>query len=120
MRAIPPNETRKIKDKEKERMMKKIGLLGVVFAMLLFVAGCGQELKKENEQLKGQISTLTEENNNLKNQAATLQKESGDLKAQVESLTAERDALKKELEAAKAKPKAAAKPVKKAVKSKKR
>lgn len=80
-------------------MMKKIGLLGMVFMALLFVSGCGQQLKQENEQLKGQISTLTEENTSLKNKVATLEKETEDLKGQVTSLTAERDAAKKELEA---------------------
>ncbi|MBI5643024.1 MAG: hypothetical protein HY954_06085 [Deltaproteobacteria bacterium] len=91
-------------------MTKKIGLLSMVFALLLFVSGCGQQLKQENEQLKGQISTLTEENNTLKNQVASIQKEAEDLKAQVASISAERDAAKKELEA---KSKPAAKPAKK-------
>ncbi len=90
-------------------MRKKLGLFGMVLAALLFTAGCGQQLKQENEQLKGQISTLTEENNGLKNQVATLQKEAEDLKNHVTSLTAERDAAKKELEARAKKP-APAKP----------
>lgn len=93
--------------------MRKIGLLGLVFAALLFVSGCGQQLKQENEQLKGQVSTLTEENTNLKNQVATLQKDGEDLKSRVASLTAERDAAKMELEAK-------SKPAAKAVKGKKK
>lgn len=84
--------------------MRKIGLLSMVFVALLFVSGCGQKVKQENEQLKAQVSTLTEESNNLKTQVAALQTEVEDAKAQVTSLTAELDATKKELEVAKAKP----------------
>lgn len=79
--------------------MRKIGLLSAVLAAMLFTAGCGKQLKQENEQLKGQVATLTDESNKLKNQLAAIQKESEDLKGQVASLTAERDAAKKELEA---------------------
>lgn len=98
-------------------MKKRIGLLGIALAALLFVSGCGQQLKQENEALKGQVSTLTEENTNLKNQVASLQKESGDLKSQVSTLTAERDAAHKELEALK-KPAAKGAKAKKAKKRK--
>ena len=39
-------------------MVKKFGLLGMIFAALLLVSGCGQQLKKENEQLKGRLKEL--------------------------------------------------------------
>lgn len=94
----------RIKIKKKEKKMRKIGLLSIAFAAALFVSGCGQQLKQENEQLKGTVSTLTEENNTLKNKVATLEKQVEELNTSVTNLTAERDAAKKELEAAKAKP----------------
>ncbi len=101
--------------------MKKAGVLGVVFASFLLVAGCGQQLKQENEQLKAQVATITEESTNLKNQVAGLQKEVDDVKAQLGAATAERDAARKELDSLKAKgaSKGAAKN-KKAKKSRKR
>lgn len=98
-------------------MMKKIGTFGIVLAAMLFVSGCGQQLKQENEQLKGQVSTLTEENNSLKNKVASLEKEAADLKTQNANLTAEKDALKKELES---KSKAVAKPAAKTTAKKKK
>ncbi|OGQ57303.1 MAG: hypothetical protein A3J24_10435 [Deltaproteobacteria bacterium RIFCSPLOWO2_02_FULL_53_8] len=84
-------------------MVKKIGLLGVMFAVFLFVTGCGQEIKKENEQLKAQVASMTERNTALATQVAAFEKDTADLKAQVANLTAERDAARKELEALKAK-----------------
>lgn len=84
--------------------MRKIGLFGIVLAATLFVSGCGQQLKQENEQLKGQVATLTEENNTLKNKVVTLEKQVEDLNTSVANVTAEKDAAVKELEAAKAKP----------------
>jgi uncharacterized coiled-coil DUF342 family protein len=100
-------------------MVKKAGILGVVFASFLLVAGCGQQLKQENEQLKAQVTTFTEESNNLKNQVAGLQKEVDDIKAQLSGATAERDAARKELDSLKAKS-ASKGAAKKAKKTKKR
>lgn len=88
--------------------MRKLSFLGLALAALLVTAGCGQEIKKENEQLKAQVATMTTENNDLKTQVATLQKEGEDLKAQIAGLTAELDTTKQQLEDAK-KPKAAKK-----------
>lgn len=90
-------------------MVKKLGLLGVLFAVVLFVSGCGQEIKKENEQLKAQVASMTERNTALTAQVTTFEKDTADLKAQVANLTAERDAARKELEALKSKTKTAAK-----------
>ena len=60
----------------------------LVLAVGLLVAGCGQEMQKENEQLKGQV--------------ATLQKENADLKAETVTLKGENEAMKKELDEMKA------------------
>jgi len=102
----------KIKRKErKKKMVKRSIILCSVFVFMLaiVISGCGQQLKQENEQLKGQVQALTDDNNNLQSQIENLIKERDDLKAQVASLTQERDNLKKEIEAAKAKAKPAAK-----------
>lgn len=85
--------------------MRKLSFVGLALAALLVTTGCGQEIKKENEQLKAQVTTLTAENNDLKTQVTTLQKEGEDLKAQIAGLTAELDTTKQQLEDAK-KPKA--------------
>ena len=56
----------------------------VMLAIVLLVAGCGQELKKENEQLKAQV--------------ASLQKENADLKTGMMTLKGENEVMKKELD----------------------
>lgn len=65
----------------------------LVLAVGLLVAGCGQEIQKENEQLKGQVTTLQKENADLKAEAVTLKgeneamkKELGEMKAQMEQM----------------------------------
>jgi predicted transcriptional regulator len=55
----------------------------------LLIAGCGQEIKKENEQLKGQITNI--------------QKENADLKAEIVVLKGENEAITKELDEVKEK-----------------
>ena len=63
-------------------------VIGVSLGILLFgAAGCGQEIKDENERLKGQVSTLS--------------KERDDAKAVVTKMQADLDAAKKEAEEAK-------------------
>ena len=56
----------------------------LMLAVALLIAGCGQELKKENEQLKAQV--------------ASLQKENADLKTEMMTLKGENEAMKKELD----------------------
>ena len=58
--------------------------LSMMLALGLLVAGCGQELKKENEQLKSQV--------------ASLQKENADLKTEMMTLKGDNEAMKKELD----------------------
>ena len=67
--------------------MRQVGrsvVMPLMLAVGLLVAGCGQELKKENEQLKVQV--------------ASLQKENADLKTEMMSLKGENEAMKKELD----------------------
>ncbi len=58
--------------------------MSLMLAVGLLVGGCGQELKKENEQLKTQV--------------ASLQKENADLKTEMMSVKGESEAMKKELD----------------------
>ena len=59
-------------------------LAAAILGLAALAAGCGQEIKKENEQLKAQV--------------ATLQKENADLKAQVAAAKGEADKAKQEME----------------------
>ena len=73
-----------------------VGSLPVLLA--LTVAGCGPDMKSENDALKKQV--------------ADVQKQNGDLKGQVDALAKENDGLKKQVAdfQAKMKPGAPAKP----------
>jgi len=52
--------------------MKKglLSVAGIITVLTFFIlaAGCGQQLKQENEQLKAQVDSLTVENGSLKGQ----------------------------------------------------
>lgn len=62
---------------------RKMGI-SMMLAVGLLLAGCGQELKKENEQLKTQV--------------ASLQKENADLKTEMMALKGDNEAMKKQLD----------------------
>jgi cell division protein FtsB len=73
------------------------GVAGSLLAVLaLTAAGCGPDLKAENESLKKQV--------------ADAQKQSGDLKGQVDTLMKENETLKKQVADLQARLKPAAKP----------
>lgn len=84
--------------------------LGLVLAMAVafMAAGCGQEIKRENAQLKSEVGTLQKENTELKGQVTSLRADTEALKKQLEDLTKEREALEEKLKEAEAR--AAAKP----------
>jgi len=82
--------------------------LAGVFLVFFVLAGCGQELKKENEQLKGQVAALEKENVQLKDQLATLKTENEALQKQVEDVRQEMESLSEKLKQAGTKPKAGA------------
>ncbi len=63
----------------------------LVLAVSLLVAGCGEEIKQENEQLKKTLQTLQKENADLKAEAVTLQGEN-------EAMKKELDGLKEQME----------------------
>ena len=78
--------------------------LGLALLVALVVTGCGQEIKKENEQLKSQVATLQKENMDLKGQVTSLKADTDALKKQFEDLTQEKQALEEKVKAAEAKP----------------
>jgi len=81
--------------------VRTAGLLLLLLAALL--AGCGREIKRENEQLKTQVATLQQESQTLKGQVATLKGDLDAVKGQLETLTQEKRALEERLKAAEAK-----------------
>jgi len=67
--------------------MRQVGRnvgISLMLAVGLLLAGCGQELKKENEQLKTQV--------------ASLQKENADIKTAMMALSGDNEAMKKQLD----------------------
>jgi predicted nuclease with TOPRIM domain len=82
--------------------------LALATAVALLGAGCGQDLKRENAQLKAEVGTLQKENTELKGQVTSLRADAEALKRQLEDLTRERQALEERLKEAEAR--AAAKP----------
>ena len=82
--------------------------LGLVMFVALLAAGCGQELKRENEQLKSQVATLQKENVDLKGQVTSLKADAEALKKQFEDLAKEKQGVEAKLKEAEAR--AAAKP----------
>jgi predicted nuclease with TOPRIM domain len=77
--------------------------LGLAVLVALIATGCGQEIKKENEQLKSQVASLQKENVDLKGQVTTLKADADALKNQLDGLTKEKQDLEEKLKAAEAK-----------------
>jgi predicted nuclease with TOPRIM domain len=76
--------------------------LGPVLALALLAAGCGRDVKKENEQLRAHVAALQKENLTLKGGSTSLKADAEALKRQLEVLTKEKQALEekvKEIEA---------------------
>lgn len=79
-------------------VLKRLGLLGIILAvMLMAVSGCGQDVKKENEQLKATVSTLSQKVAVLEGRVAGLQAEKDVLEKQIKTAAASKakSALKK-------------------------
>lgn len=60
--------------------------LGVVLIVGLLVGGCGQDLKKENEQMKSQVASLQKENADLKGELMTLKGDSEAIRKQLDEM----------------------------------
>ncbi len=90
------------------RHMARPLTVGLALLVALLASGCGQEIKKENEQLRSQLASLQKENVDLKGQVTSLKADAEALKKQFENLTKENQDLAEKLKAAEAK--AAVKP----------
>ncbi len=77
-------------------------VLGLALLVAVIATGCGQEVKKENEQLKAQVATLQKENVDLKGQVTSLKADADALKKQFEDLTKEKQDLEEKVKAAEA------------------
>jgi predicted nuclease with TOPRIM domain len=84
-------------------MRNRFAGIGLVLFVMLVVAGCGQEIKKENEQLKGQVASLQKENLALKGEMTTLKADAEAMKKQFEELTKQKQALEEQVKEAEAK-----------------
>lgn len=65
----------------------------------LALAGCGQDLKKENAQLKAQVATLQQENVALKGEGTSLRADAEAMKRQLAELTKEKQGLEDQVKA---------------------
>lgn len=77
--------------------------VGLALLMAVVVTGCGQEVKRENEQLKSQVASLQKENVDLKGQMTGLKADADALKKQVADLTKEKQDLEDKVKEAEAK-----------------
>jgi predicted nuclease with TOPRIM domain len=76
--------------------------ISLLVAAGLLLGGCGQELKKENEQLKTQVAALQKENTELKAQAATLKADNESMKTQLDEMKQHMAGMQKKTKGAKA------------------
>jgi len=83
--------------------MSRIIMVGLALLVLLVVAGCGQDIKQENEQLKSQVAGLQKENVDLKGQVTGLKADADALKKQLGDVTKEKQDLEEKVKAAEAK-----------------
>jgi septal ring factor EnvC (AmiA/AmiB activator) len=77
--------------------------VGLVLLLAMAVVGCGQEIKKENEQLKAQVAGLQKENVDLKGQVTNLKADADALKKQVEEMNKQKQEAEEKLKEAEAK-----------------
>lgn len=73
--------------------------LGPMLVLTLLAAGCGQDLKQENAQLKAQVATLQKENVALKGEGTSLRADSEAMKKQLVELTKEKQGLEDQVKA---------------------
>lgn len=76
----------------------------LVLVVGLLVAGCGQEIKKENEQLKAQVETLQKENTDLKAEMVTLKGENEAVKKELDDMKAQMEQMQAQMKARMGKP----------------
>jgi DNA anti-recombination protein RmuC len=71
--------------------------LSLVLMVGLLVGGCGQELKKENEQLKTQVASLQKENADLKTEMVTLKGDNEAMKKQLDEMKQHMDQMQQQM-----------------------
>jgi len=75
--------------------------LSLVFMVALLVGGCGQEPKKDNEQLKTQVASLQKENAALKTEMVTLKGENEAMKKQLDEMNQHMEQMQQQMKAVK-------------------
>ena len=79
---------------------RKMGI-SLLLVVGLLLAGCGQELKKENEQLKTQVASLQKENADLKTEMVTLKGDNEAMKKQLDEMKQHMEQMQKQMKAGK-------------------
>jgi len=75
--------------------------LSLIFIVGLLVGGCGQEIKKENEQLKTQVASLQKENTDLKSEMMALKGDNEAMKKQLDEMKQHMEHLQQQMKAGK-------------------
>ena len=84
--------------------MRQVGRnvgISLMLVLGLLLAGCGQEMKKENEQLKVQVASLQKENADLKTEAMTLKGDNEALKKQLDGMKQHMDQMQQQMKGSK-------------------
>lgn len=74
----------------------------MMLVMGLLFAGCGQEQKKENEQLKAQVASLQKENADLKTGAMALKGDNEVMKKQLDEMKQHMEQMQQQMKGGKA------------------
>jgi predicted nuclease with TOPRIM domain len=77
--------------------MRMTTMAGLALLVALALAGCGQDIKKENEQLKAQVAALQKENVALKGEGTSLRADAEAMKKQLAELTKEKTGLEEQV-----------------------
>jgi len=84
--------------------MRQIGRnvgISLMLVVGLLLTGCGQEVKKENEQLKTQVASLQKENAALKTEMMTLKGDNEAMMKQVDEMKQHMEQMQQQMKAGK-------------------
>ena len=85
------------------RQIRRSMAISLLLTVGLLVGGCGQELKKENDQLKTQVASLQKENADLKTEMMTLKGENGAMKKELDEMMQHMAQMQQQMKGAKKK-----------------